>query len=156
MKAKKGGGEGGREGVGEQKGREGRGEGETWTGEETRARDSSRRGQPGELRTPALRRPRQGQQRGVRVGHWAKKESRIPQDRWLSQMQVQYPAGAYKSRSVLAGCTRIFGEGVWGVNEGDQFNGSFTHDRGGSIITGFRAGGAGSAVVGGVVVGAPY
>ena len=56
----------------------------------------------------------------------------------------------------LAGCTKMFEEGVWGVNEGDKLNGSFARVRRGSIIEGFRGGGAGSAVVGGVVDGAPY
>ena len=74
--------------------REERGRGEEGRGETDRQRNegtgsAAQRGQPGELPTPVLRLPRRGQRRGVRFGHWAKGGSRLLQDRWLCQIQVQ-------------------------------------------------------------------
>ena len=48
---------------------------------------------------------------------------------------------ARRRAEALAGCTRIIGEGVWGVNDGDKLNASFSHDRRGSIMEGFRGDG---------------
>ena len=53
---------------------------------------------------------------------------------------------ARRRTEALAGCTKIIGEGVRGVIEGDKLNASFSHDRRGSIIEGFREGGGGEVV----------
>ena len=51
------------------------------------------------------------------------------------------PAG--RREESLAGCIWIVREGVWGVNEGNKRNASFSRDRRDSIIAGFRGRGEG-------------
>ena len=76
-------------GWGGERGRWQGGRGETGRRRNEGTGSAARRGQPGEVPSPGLRRPRRGQQRGVRVGHWAKGGHRLVQDRCFCQIQVQ-------------------------------------------------------------------
>ena len=76
-----------------------KGDGEWERGETDRRRNkdtdsAKRRGQTGDLPTPVLTRPRQGQRRGVWAGHCDKAGSQLLRGRWFCCIQVRHPAGA--------------------------------------------------------------